>query len=216
MDVNLLRNRRKFDKYELILNLCGDKNVLDIGCAGQDLNYEHPSWLHGRIGKIAKSITGVDIDKESVNKLRSSGYNILLPEEMNEVKNRFDIIVMADVIEHVEDPVGLLKKYASYLEEEGLMLVSTPNAKRANDFLNILWGNNFWLNEEHTMWLCPYTISEVVRRAGLRITGFYWLKNYKIAGQKTGFKASVINFFSNILSFIRPMFSANFLIKIQK
>jgi len=211
-----LRKRKKFNKYEIILNHCRNKNVLDIGCAGQDLNYEDPLWLHGQIAKVAKNITGIDIDTDSVNKLKSLGYRVLLPREIDTLEKEFDVIIMADVIEHVENPVGFLSNYAPYLASDGIIIITTPNAKRANDYINILWGNNFWLNEEHTMWLCPYTMSEIVRRANLKITGFYWLQNYKTTCQTFHLKASLINACSNFLSFIRPMFNANFMVIIKK
>jgi SAM-dependent methyltransferase len=40
----------------------------------------------------------------------------------------FDLVFLVDVIEHVADPVGLLRLCAAHLAEDGRMLVVTPDA----------------------------------------------------------------------------------------
>ena len=40
---------------------------------------------------------------------------------------RYDLITMIDVIEHVTDPVGLLKEAVSLLNSEGALVVATPD-----------------------------------------------------------------------------------------
>jgi SAM-dependent methyltransferase len=42
-------------------------------------------------------------------------------------KHEFDGIVMTEVIEHVRDPIGVLRKLKSYLKREGWIFVTTPN-----------------------------------------------------------------------------------------
>ena len=42
-------------------------------------------------------------------------------------KDTFDIIILGDVIEHVQDPVGMLKDVVSMLSRNGALWISTPN-----------------------------------------------------------------------------------------
>ncbi len=42
-------------------------------------------------------------------------------------KDSFDFVLMADVIEHVEDPVGVLEKVSSVLKPSGKLLLTYPN-----------------------------------------------------------------------------------------
>ena len=50
------------------------------------------------------------------------------------VGREFDYILLTDVLEHLEDPGGVLKAACRYLKEAGSMLVSVPNAAH-NDIL---------------------------------------------------------------------------------
>lgn len=40
---------------------------------------------------------------------------------------QYDVIVMGDVIEHVTDPIAMLKKASDLLTDDGVMWISTPN-----------------------------------------------------------------------------------------
>lgn len=49
-----------------------------------------------------------------------------------ETDRRYDVIVLGFVLEHVDDPVLILKKYAGFLNEGGQMFVAVPNALSMN------------------------------------------------------------------------------------
>ncbi len=165
-------------KEEIILQFCKDKSVLDVGCVGQDLSFQSDDWLHNKIRKVASEITGVDINKESINFLKKAGYNIIHISELNENYNQYDIILMADVIEHVNDPVEFIRFYSKHLKENGLLLITTPNATRIRTFFEILFTTTYSINLEHTFWLCPKSFLEVISRANIEPADFYWLKEY--------------------------------------
>jgi SAM-dependent methyltransferase len=67
----------------------------------------------------------------------------------------FELIVCGEVIEHVKDPVIFLKEMNRILEDEGVLILSTPNgeadAKRIYDFLGLFANpdheNEYSLNE---------------------------------------------------------------------
>jgi 2-polyprenyl-3-methyl-5-hydroxy-6-metoxy-1,4-benzoquinol methylase len=46
-----------------------------------------------------------------------------------ETKDKFDFIEMGFVLEHVEDPEFILKKYKQYLKPEGVIFIAVPNAR---------------------------------------------------------------------------------------
>ena len=114
----------------------GDK-ILDFGCG------------YGKLATMLpeKEYVGIDIDKKviesakEVNAERKNAKFYSLDEFEN--KNcKFDTVVLAAVIEHLENPVQTLIKLQKYLQDGGLMIITTPTPK-ANKILMI--GSKFKL-----------------------------------------------------------------------
>jgi SAM-dependent methyltransferase len=161
----------------LILNSCRGRSVLDVGCVGQARSPDSEHWLHGQLRKVASNLMGVDIDRAGLEELRSRGYDVLLPQELE--GRTFERIVMGDVIEHVNNPVAFLEFYAKYLTDEGRIVLTTPNAFSALQLFSIATRNRIWVNVEHVCFFDPLTLAEVVERAGLEIVEFSWLKTVR-------------------------------------
>jgi len=100
----------------------GELRLLDVGCgtggyllAAQALGITahgiEPSESHSRIGRER---FGLNI---------STGY--LVPEEMTE---RFDIVILSHVIEHIYEPGEFMARLATVLAPGGVLVVITPNA----------------------------------------------------------------------------------------
>ena len=53
---------------------------------------------------------------------------------------RFDVIVFGYILEHVDDPVAVLKHFQKYLNPEGQMFITVPNAEVLNRRLGHLAG----------------------------------------------------------------------------
>lgn len=206
---NLSKRTKRIHKDSLIISYCKNKRVLDVGCIGQDRDFTAPNWLHNKIRSVTKYVDGVDILMPLIQKLRTQGYSIYSIEELQAKNERYDVIILSDVIEHVSNPVEFLSFYSTFLSDNGSMIVSTPNANRANDFVNILFNNNYSTNPEHTFWFCPKTFSEVTERAKLTLTGFHWAHHYysnkDVKGVYQKFKFLIIN----ILIALRSNFSPN-------
>lgn len=90
---------------------------------------------------------------------------------------KFDLIVFAEVIEHLPTaPQHVLRFFASSLTENGLLFVQTPNATSLDKRLKMLFGTNpyemireDWTNPGHFR---EYTRSELVslaHEAGLEV-----------------------------------------------
>lgn len=207
-----IRKSPKADKRKLIPELCKDKIVLDVGCVGQDHDLNSPEWMHNLIKSVSAELDGVDIDPEGINKMREKGYSVIDIEELRISQKKYEVIVMSDVIEHVNDPVAFLQFYLAFLSENGILILTTPNAHGIRNYSNILFRNNYSVNPEHTMWLCPKTILEVLRRAGLNLTGFYWLNEYYSFKDVKGIKFRFIFLFNSFMTWLRSSFCPNFLV----
>jgi 2-polyprenyl-3-methyl-5-hydroxy-6-metoxy-1,4-benzoquinol methylase len=210
------RNAKRINKDNAVADACKNKSVLDVGCIGQDRNFANDNWLHNKVRGLAAKADGVDILVEEVNQLKKQGYSMYTVDELQLTGNKYDLVLMADVIEHVNDPVSFLKFYADYLKEGGSILVSTPNSNRVNNFINILFNNNYSVNPEHTCWFCPRTIAEVADRANLNIDQFHWANHYYTSKQVKGLYQKFKYWLGNILISMRSNFSPNMIIILSK
>jgi len=221
MGVELTKNKRVwfekireskelFNKDELIKKLCHGKDVLDIGCVGQDIDYSSLNWIHNQIKEVSSSIIGVDINTKGIKHINNMGYEVYHYNEMNKDK-KFDILVMLDVIDHVNNPVEFLNDYQGFLKEDGKIIITTPNSNRAKNFVNIFFKNDYPLNYEHTFWFCPKTFLEIINRVeGLEANEFYWLDDYN-KNLKLNWKGKIMYYFEKILVKKSSNFSPNFM-----
>ena len=201
------KNASRITKDEFLFKLCSGRNVLDVGCIGQDRIFTSDNWLHNKLRKITKTIDGVDILLEEIRQLKEQGYSMYSIPELEQLNRTYEVVLMSDVVEHVNDPVSFLEFYSRFLNPDGAMFVSTPNSNRSNNFINILFNNNYSVNPEHTFWFCPRTFAEVVNRAGLEITEFYWADHYATApvkGMYQKFKFALVNILKNRRSNFNP------------
>jgi SAM-dependent methyltransferase len=166
------------DRTDKILELCQDKEVLDVGCVGQDFGYESKDWLHGKIEKVGRDIVGVDIEEASIRELRNRGYKVFFPSELEKLDRKFGRIVISDVIEHVNDPVQTLKGYAQFLDDNGVMVITAPNRFWPRRAFQVLLFDDILVNGEHTIWIDVRTFLEILNRAGLDLDGCFWVRKY--------------------------------------
>lgn len=108
---------------------------------------------------------------------------------------KFDVIVMGFILEHVDDPDFLLRRYRSFLSPEGKLYVAVPNAKSLNRRIGLELGlieDIYSLNANdlalgHQRQYCRDTLKEAVTRSGyciLHEEGIY-LKPLPLAVLKT-------------------------------
>jgi len=199
------------EKEKLIVKYCTNKVVLDVGAIGQDYNYNTNTWLHSKISNAAEIVHGVDIDKKEINKMNKSGYQFYLYTELEKLNNVYDVIVLADVIEHVGDPETFLRNYSRYLNDKGKIILTTPNCNRARNFISILLFNKYGLNPEHTMWFCPKTLTRLILNSGLTVKEIVWLKEYNKYSNLSFLKLLLVGF-ESIVAKLRKNFSPNFMI----
>lgn len=98
--------------------------------------------------------------------------------ETFDTNERFDIIVMGFVLEHVDDPEFLLRRYREFLKPSGKLYIAVPNAKSLNRRLGLEMGliaNIYELNQNdvalgHQRQYCLDTLRAAVARCGYTIT----------------------------------------------
>src|SRR4051812_6588429 len=100
------------EMFDYVLNACAGKRVLEIGAAAHSTRYAYdPTWRHPKLCRVASHCVGVDILEPLVNKLRTDGYDLRCIDATSDsdLGERFDVVFAADVIEHVDNPVAMLR-----------------------------------------------------------------------------------------------------------
>lgn len=135
-----------------------------------------------------KGFTSVGVEPSSwlVNIANSYGLNVYegtLPHV--EISNKFDIIMLIDVIEHVSDPLDLLKHIKNQLSPKGLVFIVTPDsASLAARILGYRWWH---FRIAHISYFTKSTLKIISTRAGLKPTIFKrpgWYFTYKYLHQR--------------------------------
>lgn len=109
-----------------------------------------------------KRVVGLDASSKHLALARKTLPSAELHEALIEdfaTKERFDTITMINILEHVIDPVMVLRKAASFLSDTGVLLVHVPNAKAINRRLAVLMGTLTECEE-----LSPFDIQVVGHR----------------------------------------------------
>src|SRR5688572_10494060 len=97
-----------------VVRLVGEgKRVLELGCA--------TGHMSSVLRACGCQVVGIEIDAKAAEQARSSCERVVvgdvrrldLARELD--GDRFDVIVAADVLEHVEEPVGVLRALVPYL-----------------------------------------------------------------------------------------------------
>ena len=112
-------------------------NILDIGCGG--------GLLSEPLARLGGNVTGIDASEKNINaaKIHSKKNDLKInyfcssPEDFV-TKEKFDVVLNMEIVEHVEDVNFFIKKSADFLKKDGLMFVATLNRTLKSYILAIL------------------------------------------------------------------------------
>ena len=118
--------------------------ILDVGCGG--------GLLSEPMCRLGADVTGIDASEKNINvaKLHSKKNNLKIkyicssPEKLN-VKDKFDVILNMEIVEHVEDVNFFLKSCSNLLKKNGIMFVATLN-KTLKSYLFAIIGAEYILH----------------------------------------------------------------------
>ncbi|VIO70229.1 Ubiquinone biosynthesis O-methyltransferase [Bradyrhizobium ivorense] len=158
---------RKFERNAKSLGCLSGLRVLDIGC-GAGLLCEPLTRLGAQVIGIDPSATNISAAKLHADKGHLSiDYRCTTVEDMD-VRERFDIVLAMEVVEHVTDVGAFLKRCAAMLKPGGLMVVSTLNRNWKSFALAIVGAEYVlrWLPRGTHEWSKFVTPAELERYLG--------------------------------------------------
>lgn len=141
--------------------------VLDVGCSS--------GLLSAQIRSQGHHVVGVDhFEEPGVRSRVDAFYQADLDEGLPEVGSSFDVVVAADVIEHVRKPEVLLSEMAERLGSGGRLVISTPNFGHWYPRSRALTGTFDYdrrgiLDETHLRFFSRKGLLRVFRKAKLEV-----------------------------------------------
>ena len=141
--------------------------ILDVGC-GKGL-------ITSLIGQHHQNavIDAIDISSKAIDhaKTLSSAINYAVNDAIvfNGYGNKYDIIVMNNIYEHIENPAGVLINLKRFLAHDGIFIISTPNRYNTRNVLKKLFGLRISIPKYH---ITEYSIGQLYDHhvyAGLKI-----------------------------------------------
>jgi len=143
--------------------------ILDLGCAGGHLALE--------LRKRGHTVVGVDVcEAEGVRGRVDEFVRLDLDHGIgNAVEGPFDVVLTADVLEHVRDPEALLEEARGLLAPGGVVLACVPNFGHWYARARVASGTFAYerrgiLDAGHVRFFTRRTFTKTVRGAGFEIT----------------------------------------------
>ena len=171
-----LLSRRELDDdrdlIDVVIERIAGKRVLDVGVVSHTMDYvSKKGWRHALVAEHASYCLGIDILADEVERLRADGYNVRVADATSDedLKERFDVVFIGDVIEHVDNPVRLLAFGCRHLLPKGVVLAATPNPFSRKFFRRFSREGTMVTNLDHVAWITPSMALELGRRAGLEL-----------------------------------------------
>ena len=117
-----LEEKTEARRFEYVADQVKGKKVLDVGS------------LDARILKFLKKevdYTSVDTREDFNKRLRKIGVKAITmnvcKESLPFPNNTFDTVIMGEIIEHLENPIFVLKEVKRVLKDDGVLVGTTPN-----------------------------------------------------------------------------------------
>jgi 2-polyprenyl-3-methyl-5-hydroxy-6-metoxy-1,4-benzoquinol methylase len=173
------RAREIVPKEDFVLERCRDRQVLDIGCINHSADNAlalGDAWLHARIRGVAASVVGLDVLEADSAALNERGYDIVVGDAQDfQLDRTFDVVVAADVIEHLTDIGSFLRSVRRHLHAGSELVLTTPNPFSFAQMMQVLLRGRAVVNAQHTVWLDPAVLYALLDREGYEIADLQWI-----------------------------------------
>ena len=144
------------------------RRVLDLGCAT------------GTTGAALKArqdveVVGIELEPDYARRPRHHLDRVFTADAEQppaDLDGRFDVLIAADILEHLKDPWTALRAYAQLLEPGATAIVSLPNVAHWSTYAHLARGS--WprrpegiFDATHLRWFTLKDASDLLEQAGL-------------------------------------------------
>jgi SAM-dependent methyltransferase len=155
-------DRPEFQRTVQMATHKGLSNVLDVGCGdGSFLDLARSAGLR---------TVGLELNPSAAGKARAKGH-VIFDRLLHEVPveacpDGFDLITLFQVLEHVPDPVGILKQASARLKPGGYVSIAVPSKSGIYHYMP--WDPSQWPPHHISRWSLK-DFQTLSRQTGLRL-----------------------------------------------
>ena len=166
---NIINTFKINEKVEPLKNI----KILDIGCGG--------GLLSEPMSRLGADVTAIDASNKNINvaKLHAKTVNLNInyictsPEKFKP-KDKFDVILNMEIVEHVDDVNFFLKSCSNLLKKNGIMFVATLN-KTLKSYVFAIVGAEYilrWLpigTHDWEKFIKPDELTKILKKNNLEL-----------------------------------------------
>jgi 2-polyprenyl-3-methyl-5-hydroxy-6-metoxy-1,4-benzoquinol methylase len=144
--------------YEYLRGSNNTKTILEVGCGLGYLTYS--------LQKSNYQALGIDISKTAIDfaERQFGSYYLNIDLKDLDIKEKFDLIVATELIEHLKNPLEFLECCKKHLKTNGAILLTTPNYNHKNQ----IWNTD--LPPVHVFWLSKKSFAALAKSCDLDLS----------------------------------------------
>ena len=159
--------------------------VLEFGCATGYMS----EVLKNRLGC---TVVGIEIDRDAAAIAEQHTERVIVgdAEKIDYAAElageEFDVVLFADVLEHLKEPADVLRRVRPFVAENGVVVASIPNIAHASVRLALLGGEfryREWglLDDTHLRFFTRASIQDLFEETGYTVT--HWMRQRLDVGE---------------------------------
>lgn len=160
-----------------VVHLVGrDRRVLELGPA--------TGYMSRLLRDRGCAVVGIEIDPEMAEQAGPFCERMIVGDldtldlDAELGSDRFDVIVAADVLEHLKNPLAALRRLREFLSPEGFFVISLPNVAHGSVRLALLGGHFRYqklglLDETHLRFFTRESVDQLLDEAELGVAEIY-------------------------------------------
>jgi SAM-dependent methyltransferase len=169
----------------MLVEFARGKRVVHVGFVDEhrlETKLGQSTWLHARLVEASASLVGLDVEEEGVRWATEHGFeahavDAQSPEAVAALDlEPADVVIAGEIVEHLDAPGPFFRAMRELVVENGLLVVTTPNAYRLLNFLAPFGGVEL-VHPDHTAWHSPHTLANLLGRSGWELEGAAYYQN---------------------------------------
>lgn len=154
----------QIDRLLFFINRFKGKKILHIGCVDGDIfNIDKKSNLHINLINAGLDIDGLDIRTDLIFEMKKEFPNNVFYSSIKEINKKYDIVLVPEVLEHVENTRLFLDDIFTIDSEYFFITVPNCEGLKANFISN---GNIAieLIHPDHYYWFSAYTLFNITKK----------------------------------------------------